>query len=317
MLLELSDIQTTFNAGSPDEMRLFTGFSLAVQEGQFVSVIGSNGSGKTTLLNLVCGTMRPDAGKIVFDGRDITAVSAVKRASWIGRVFQDPKAGTCAHLTILENLALADNKGKPYGLGRGVSKSRREHYRALLSQCGMGLENRLDTLVGTLSGGQRQALALVIVCKLLLDAFLRTKSGLLLRATGDNAGFVTMLSRDPGRSKILGLAIGNGFAALSGAVIAQAKGSADQQMGTGMVVLGLASVIIGLSLFKGFKRIRPTTAVVFGSIAYKACLSVALALGLPTEYLKLLMAALFVLALVAGEKPLFQSLFKRRQSDAA
>lgn len=162
MLLELSDIQTTFNAGSPDEMRLFTGFSLAVQEGQFVSVIGSNGSGKTTLLNLVCGTMRPDAGKIVFDGRDITGVSAVKRASWIGRVFQDPKAGTCSHLTILENLALADNKGSAYGLGRGVLKSRREHYRALLSQCGMGLENRLDTLVGTLSGGQRQALALVI-----------------------------------------------------------------------------------------------------------------------------------------------------------
>ncbi len=162
MLLELNNIQTTFNAGSPDELRLFSGFSFGVAEGQFVSVIGSNGSGKTTLLNLVCGTMRPDAGKIVFDGRDITSVSAVKRASWIGRVFQDPKAGTCSHLTILENLALADNKGKPYGLGRGVSKSRREHYRALLSQCGMGLENRLDTLVGTLSGGQRQALALVI-----------------------------------------------------------------------------------------------------------------------------------------------------------
>ena len=162
MLLELNNIQTTFNTGSPDELRLFSGFSFGVAEGQFVSVIGSNGSGKTTLLNLVCGTMRPDAGKIVFDGRDITAVSAVKRASWIGRVFQDPKAGTCAHLTILENLALADNKGSAYGLGRGVLKSRREHYRALLSQCAMGLENRLDTLVGTLSGGQRQALALVI-----------------------------------------------------------------------------------------------------------------------------------------------------------
>ena len=161
------------------------------------------------------------------------------------------------------------------------------------------------------------SLVLVIVCKVLLDAFLRTKCGLLLRATGDNAGFVTMLSRDPGQSKITGLAIGNGFAALSGAVIAQAKGSSDQQMGTGMVVLGLASVIIGLSLFKGFRRIRPTTAVVFGSVAYKACLSIALALGLPTEYLKLLMAALFVLALIAGEKPLVKPLFKRRQSHAA
>ena len=149
-------------------------------------------------------------------------------------------------------------------------------------------------------------LVLVVVCKLLLDAFLRTKSGLLLRATGDNAGFVTMLARDPGRSKIIGLALGNGFAALAGSVIAQAKGSADQQMGVGMVVLGLASVIIGLSLFRGIRRLRATTAVVLGSIAYKACLSVALALGLPTEYLKLLMAALFVLALLVGDKPLLR-----------
>ena len=146
-------------------------------------------------------------------------------------------------------------------------------------------------------------LVLVVACKLLLDAFLRTKSGLLLRATGDNAGFVTMLARDPGRSKIIGLALGNGFAALAGSVIAQAKGSADQQMGVGMVVLGLASVIIGLSLFRGVRRLRATTAVVLGSIAYKACLTVALALGLPTEYLKLLMAALFVLALLVGEQP--------------
>ena len=149
-------------------------------------------------------------------------------------------------------------------------------------------------------------LLLVVACKLLLDAFLRTKCGLLLRATGDNAGFVTMLARDPGRSKIIGLALGNGFAALAGSVIAQAKGSADQQMGVGMVVLGLASVIIGLSLFRGVRRMRATTAVVLGSIAYKACLSVALALGLPTEYLKLLMAALFVLALLVGEKPLIR-----------
>jgi len=146
-------------------------------------------------------------------------------------------------------------------------------------------------------------LVLVVVCKLLLDVFLRTKCGLLLRATGDNAGFVTMLARDPGRSKIIGLALGNGFAALAGSVIAQAKGSADQQMGVGMVVLGLASVIIGLSLFRGVRRMRATTAVVLGSIVYKACLTVALALGLPTEYLKLLMAALFVLALLVGEQP--------------
>ena len=133
MLLELNNIQTTFNAGSPDELRLFSGFSFGVAEGQFVSVIGSNGSGKTTLLNLACGTMRPDAGKIVFDGRDITTVSAVRRASWIGRVFQDPKAGTCSHLTILENLALADNiRASVYGLGRGISESTA---RSIFARC--------------------------------------------------------------------------------------------------------------------------------------------------------------------------------------
>ena len=141
-----------------------------------------------------------------------------------------------------------------------------------------------------------------VACKLLLDVFLKTKSGLLLRATGNNEQYVTMLARDPGQSKILGLALGNGFAALAGSVIAQSKGSADQQMGVGMVVLGLASVIVGLSIFRKAARMRATTMVVLGSIAYKAVLSIALALGLPTEYLKLLMAALFVLALVLSGK---------------
>lgn len=139
---------------------------------------------------------------------------------------------------------------------------------------------------------------LVIICKLLLDLYLKTKSGLLLRATGDNERFVTMLGRDNGMTKILGLAIGNGFAALSGSVIAQSKGSADQQMGVGMVVLGLASVIIGLSVFKRVTFMKATTMVILGSILYKLCLSAALALGLPTEYLKLLMAVIFTLALV-------------------
>ncbi len=141
------------------------------------------------------------------------------------------------------------------------------------------------------------SLVVAVVCKLLLDVFLKTKSGLLLRATGNNEKYVTLLSRDPGNSKILGLALGNGFAALAGSVIAQSKGSADQQMGVGMVVLGLASVIIGLSVFKK-SRLKATTMVILGSVAYKAVLTVALGLGLPTEYLKLLMALLFTLALV-------------------
>ncbi len=146
------------------------------------------------------------------------------------------------------------------------------------------------------------SLILVVICKIIMDFYLKTKSGLLLRATGDNERYVTMLAKDPGYTKILGLAIGNGFAALSGCVIAQQKGSADQQMGVGMVVLGLASVIIGLSVFKQIKFMKATTMVILGSILYKAFLSAALALNLPTEYLKLLMAVLFTLALVFSEK---------------
>lgn len=146
------------------------------------------------------------------------------------------------------------------------------------------------------------SLILVVICKIIMDFYLKTKSGLLLRATGDNERYVTMLAKDPGYTKILGLAIGNGFAALSGCVIAQQKGSADQQMGVGMVVLGLASVIIGLSVFKKVTFMKASTMVILGSILYKAFLSAALAMNLPTEYLKLLMAVLFTLALVFSEK---------------
>lgn len=156
------------------------------------------------------------------------------------------------------------------------------------------------------------SLCLVILCKMLLDMYFKTKSGLLLRATGQNTKYVQMLSKDPGYSKILGLALGNGFAALAGSVIAQQKSSADQQMGVGMVVIGLASVIIGTSLFSKIKFFKATTAVIFGALAYKAVLAVALELGLPTDYLKLLMAVLLTLALV-GNNVLSQ---KRRKADA-
>ena len=161
-MLELRNITKRFNAGTVDETTVFDGFDFKVEDGDFVSVIGSNGSGKTTLLNLICGSLHPDEGKIIFNDRDITNVSEYKRAKIIGRVFQDPKTGTCPDLTILEKMALADNKNKPFGLGRCVNKKRIEYYRSLLEQCDMGLENRLGVQVGTLSGGQRQALALVI-----------------------------------------------------------------------------------------------------------------------------------------------------------
>lgn len=151
---------------------------------------------------------------------------------------------------------------------------------------------------------------LVAIVKVLFDLYLKTKSGLLLRATGDNQKYVALLGQDPGTSKIIGLALGNGFAALSGGIIAQSKGSADTTMGTGMVVLGLASVIIGISLFKRVKFMKATTMVILGSILYKACLSIALSMGLPTEYLKLLMVVIFIIALVGSNK--FSFFEKRR-----
>lgn len=141
---------------------------------------------------------------------------------------------------------------------------------------------------------------ITLLIKIILDLYLKTKSGMLLRATGNNSQYVTMLAENSGKSKILGLCIGNGLAAVSGSIIAQAKGSSDPQMGVGMVVLGLASVIIGISLFKRFSFMKATTMVILGSIAYKACLSIALTLGLPTNYLKLLMAVIFTAAIVSS-----------------
>ncbi|MBO5317634.1 MAG: ATP-binding cassette domain-containing protein [Oscillospiraceae bacterium] len=161
-MLTLEHIHTAFHRGTVDEMKLFEDFSFRVNKGDFISIVGSNGSGKTTLLNLICGTLQPDAGKILLRDKDITHLPEFKRAKYIGRVFQDPKAGTCSNLTVLENFALADNKGKPFALGRAVNKKRIDYYKELLSKCGMGLEDRLNTPIGNLSGGQRQAIALVL-----------------------------------------------------------------------------------------------------------------------------------------------------------
>lgn len=161
-MLSYEHICKTFNPGTPDAVTLFDNFNLTVDDGEFVSIIGSNGSGKTTMLNLLCGSLPVDSGKIIVDGNDITHLAEYRRAAHIGRVFQDPKAGTCSDLTILENMALADNKKRRYGLTPAVSRARIDAYREMLAQCGMGLEERLHAKVGTLSGGQRQALALVI-----------------------------------------------------------------------------------------------------------------------------------------------------------
>ena len=139
-----------------------------------------------------------------------------------------------------------------------------------------------------------------VAVKILLDLYMKTKSGLLLRAAGDNQQFVTSIAYDPGKMKILGLAIGNGCTALAGSILAQQSESANISSGLGMVVMGLASVIIGTSIFKKAKFLRPTTMVILGAVFYKACLVIAMQLGLPTNYMKLLMAVIFTVALVSG-----------------
>lgn len=153
----------------------------------------------------------------------------------------------------------------------------------------------------------------VVIIKILMDLYLKTKSGMLLRATGSNQQYVVMLAKNPGASKILGLALGNGLAAVSGAVIAQSTETANTQMGVGMVVFGLSSVIIGLSLFKKVGFMKATTMVILGTVIYKACLQIAVEIGLPSDYNKLLMAVLFVAALLfskMGKKS------KRREKNA-
>lgn len=161
-MLELKDIQKYYNPGTVNEICLFDHFNLKVEKGEFIAVVGSNGSGKTSMLNIICGSIQPEAGQILMGGKDITKEKEYKRNARIGRVYQNPAMGTCPSMTILENMSLADNKGKLYGLRRGTDKSRTAYYREQLSQLNLGLEDRMDTKVGVLSGGQRQAMALLM-----------------------------------------------------------------------------------------------------------------------------------------------------------
>jgi len=168
-LIRVEDLHMNFNPGTVNEIAVFNGFDFSAEPGEFVSVVGSNGSGKTTLLNVICGSLSADRGRIFLKGKDITGMPEHQRAASIGRVFQNPAAGTCPNLTILENLSLADNKGSSFGLRKGVNKKRSDEYRSRLRLLQLGLEDKLDILVGALSGGQRQALALLIATMTPID----------------------------------------------------------------------------------------------------------------------------------------------------
>ncbi|SHK47938.1 ABC transporter ATP-binding protein [Hespellia stercorisuis] len=161
-MLELRGINKYYNPGTVNEMCLFQDFNLKVEKGEFVSVVGSNGSGKTSMLNIICGSIPVEAGQILVNDEDITRQKEFVRNRKIGRVYQNPAVGTCPSMTILENMSLADNKGRYFGLSRGINKARKEHYREILGQLGLGLEEKMDVKVGSLSGGQRQAMALLM-----------------------------------------------------------------------------------------------------------------------------------------------------------
>lgn len=161
-MLKLSHVKKTFNRGTVTEKRALTGVDLTLVDGDFVTVIGGNGAGKSTLLNMIAGVYPLDSGTIELDGEDISRLSEPKRAKYLGRVFQDPMRGTAADMQIEENLALAKRRGQRRGLRWGITKDERAEYAELLKRLDLGLETRMQAKVGLLSGGQRQALTLLM-----------------------------------------------------------------------------------------------------------------------------------------------------------
>ncbi len=161
-MLEMRHVTKIFNRGTVDQKVALNDLSLTLSDGDFVTVIGGNGAGKSSMQNAICGTWQPDAGTIALDGIDVTGLSEHKRARYLGRVYQDPMMGTAAGMQIEENLALAQRRGRHRTLRPGIRKEEREQYRLLLKELGLGLETRLSAKVGTLSGGQRQALTLLM-----------------------------------------------------------------------------------------------------------------------------------------------------------
>ena len=161
-MLEITGLKKVFNRGTVNEKVALNGLNITVNDGDFVTVIGGNGAGKSTMLNAICGVFPVDEGKIVLDGNDITALPEYKRAKFLGRVFQDPMMGTSPNMEIQENLALAYRRGKLRLLRPGITKAEKELYREHLKRLGLGLEDRMTSKVGLLSGGQRQSLTLLM-----------------------------------------------------------------------------------------------------------------------------------------------------------
>ncbi|WP_400164814.1 ABC transporter ATP-binding protein [Brevibacillus sp. TJ4] len=161
-MLTITNVNKVFNAGTVNEKIALRDVNLQVKQGEFITVIGSNGAGKSTLMNVISGGLIPDMGSVVIDGKDVTRLGEHQRAGLIGRVFQDPMAGTAPHMTIEENLSIALGRGKRRTLSFGVNNQKRELFREQLKQLDQGLEDRLKTKVGFLSGGQRQALSLLM-----------------------------------------------------------------------------------------------------------------------------------------------------------
>ncbi len=173
-MLRLNQINKVFNEGTPDEKIAIDHIDLELKRGDFVTVIGSNGAGKSTLMNIISGALSPDIGEIYLDGKNVTNMTEYNRSKLIGRVFQDPMAGTAPSMTIEENLAMAYSRDKTRTFRQGVTKKRRELFKEVLESLHLGLENRLNAKVGLLSGGERQALSLLMAtftepCVLLLD----------------------------------------------------------------------------------------------------------------------------------------------------
>ena len=173
-MLKVNNLYKVFNRNTVNENVIFNGFSLDINKGDFITIIGSNGAGKSTLLNIISGVLSMDGGTLTLEGKNITNLPEYKRTRQIARVFQDPSKGVSPSMSILENMSMAYNKGKAFGLSRGVNKKEINLFKELVSTLGLGLENKMDEEVGLLSGGQRQSLSLIMatMCKpkvLLLD----------------------------------------------------------------------------------------------------------------------------------------------------